>query len=823
MFSTVAGIGTNASTAKTSGYGIGGLVSGIDTSTLIKSLTTAAQSKIDAAMQKKQKIEWKQESYNSIIDKLTAFKDDYFDVVGKYKLSSSSAFNTWKVASSSDAISATSTGANTGARLVISAVDEIASASTIQSGSAVTGEITAAASLEAFKGKTLKLTLDGVTKTVSFGDDPQQALTDAFGLSSTHGVSGPRVKLVQEGATVIFTTTGSSKLSVAGDTSTLSALGLKAGASNRIDMFQSISSVSFVKELAGDAYEFSINGVDFSFDGSSSVISVINTINSSEAGVRVTYNEVDDTFTMMAKTTGTSENITLEQTKGNLLSAMFGASAAGVREIGGKAQYIPELMSSKTKEEMAQVNWSALAGKSFDLTIDGVTKTIALPAIDAALDPALQLATAVTNLTAQTRAAFGLSDVSFQSEDGSIKLVTGGKAVAFNTVDEAGEETALLSALGFAPGTSNNATKEMSLASLGITEEGTISLGAGETVTYTKETTLGELINAINEKTEQTGITTTFADGRLALATEHENFEFSDSGSALRQLTGTAAFSSGDESTAKKTDGTNAVIRLEDGTVIERNTNSFAVKGVLLQINRRTSETTTVSSTQDMDSVVESMKKFAEEYNSLALGIKSLIVEETFSKYPPLTDAQREDMSESQIKLWEEKARSGVLKNDPTLNALLMDMEDMINSISENTGYSLEKLGFEFSTDMKTGTKISLNEETFRKVIADDHEAVSDFFTQTTVGFSDRFATLVDSYAKSSSIEPGKLVQVAGSSIYKEGEYTQQLEELEERIADLKNKLTAQETRLWKQFSAMETALSQLSAQSSWLTNFSAS
>lgn len=823
MFSTVAGIGTNATSAKKSSYGIGGLVSGIDTSTIIKSLTTASQARIDSAKQKKQKIEWKQESYNKIIDKLNTFKSSYFDVLGKTNLSSSSAFNTWQVTSSSSAVTATSTSANTGAKLVIKSVDQVATAYTVQSGAPVTGDILVSGTLDSLKNKTLTFTLDGVSKTVNLGDDPQAALVSAFGLSSSG--TTPRIQLKQSGNEVRIVASGSSKLTITGDAATLEKMGLKSGVSNRVDITKTVAATSFATELVGSSYEFTINGVEFKFDSSSSIMNIINTINASQAGVKITYSDIDDTFTLSSKTLGTGDNITINQTKGNLLTAMLGVSASGVTKVEGKAVYTQSIASSKNKTDLINTEWATLVGKSFDITIGGVTKTISLSddVLESLSDDTLteddKLLVVAKSLNSQIKSAFGTSDVKFEVSESGLTLVTGNKPVTLSTVDEEGHETTLLDALGFAAGSSNIPTEETTLSALGITTGGILTIGS-ETIHYTENMTMGDLLEEINNLTEQTGISASFADGVFTLESDGSKpFAFSDSGPALGVLIGASRFD-GSQANAVTKSGTNAVITLGDGTVIERNTNNFAINGVLLQINDTTNEEITITSTQDADSVVDTMKKFVEDYNSIVTMVKSLITEEVYKSYEPLTDAQREEMTESQIKLWEEKARSGVLKNDYTLNSLLLDMEDLLNMVSESTGYSLDKLGFEFSVSLTEGTKLTLNEEVFRQKLMDDHEGVTSFFTQASVGFSDKFAALIDTYAKSSSIDPGKLVQVAGSSIYKDGDYTKQLKELEERITELKNKLTEEETRLWKRFSAMETALSQLSAQSSWLTTF---
>ncbi|MFA9381863.1 MAG: flagellar cap protein FliD N-terminal domain-containing protein, partial [Acetanaerobacterium sp.] len=178
MFSSVAGLGTNSSATKKSyGSGIGGLVSGIDTDELIKSLTITAQARVDAANQKKQKIMWQQDAYREVINSVTSFKSSYFDVASATtNLSSTSAFNTWKTTSSSGAVTATTTSANTGEMIMIQSVDEVATAHLVKSGLSVSGAILSTGSLADLNSMEMTFTLDGVSKTINLGDDPQAAL-----------------------------------------------------------------------------------------------------------------------------------------------------------------------------------------------------------------------------------------------------------------------------------------------------------------------------------------------------------------------------------------------------------------------------------------------------------------------------------------------------------------------------------------------------------------------------------------------------------------------------------------------------------------------
>ena len=88
------------------------------------------------------------------------------------------------------------------------------------------------------------------------------------------------------------------------------------------------------------------------------------------------------------------------------------------------------------------------------------------------------------------------------------------------------------------------------------------------------------------------------------------------------------------------------------------------------------------------------MKKFVESYNALIANVKGKVEEKKNTSYPPLTDAQKKAMSETEIKLWEEKARKGTLRNDSSLKTLLFSMRNSLASSVNNTSFkTLSKIG----------------------------------------------------------------------------------------------------------------------------------
>lgn len=835
MFSSVAGLGTNSSKKTSSSKGIGGLVSGINTDDIIKKLTALSQSKIDSAVQQKQKIQWKQTAYQDIITKINNLKSSFFDVTNPTSnLSSSSAFNTWSVSSSSSAVTVSSSTTNTGEMLELLSIDSLAVANSFESGSAVSGGIIATGAIGNLTGKEMKVTLDGVTKTITFSADAQADLNTAFGLSTTTGQ--PRVKLTDNGnGTFSISTNGTSKLSISGDADTLATVGLKSGASNLVDITKSLGDTSFKTALVGGAFSFTINGVDFNFTSSDSVMKVINTVNSSNAGVKMAYSETDDKFTLTSTTAGTGSNITASQLKGNLLSAMFGFATDKVTEVASPVTYAARMVA-QGEFVMPASGWEGLNSKSFDITVNNVKRTLTVPSIDYTKysTDAEKAQAVLDSLNSQLKSAYGNSDVQFSLNSKTIELtVKNNKPVSLNTVDSEGKSTEALDFLHIANKTNNSLTTSSTLSSLGLSN-GTLKLGAtNEVITYDGTTTIESLLGLINAKTATTGITASFADGKLALKSDGTNqLAFSEVSAVDGTLTGNLAktffgvysYTPTSINAAAATAGQNAVITLKDGTKIERNSNSFNVSGINVQLNETYSnadptKSIAIRSTQNLDDIVKTVKSFVEAYNAMAASVKTKLTEDVNKDYLPLTDAQRTDMSESQVKLWEDKAKSGILKNDRTVNAMLDDFYDVLVSGSSNSPYSLESIGLTTSVSTTEGTKLVFNEEKFREMLTKDHEGVTRLFTDPTDGFSDKLSAAIDKYGSSSVVSTGALVEIAGTSVYKDSQENQQLTDIDEKIADLKVKLTAEETKLWKQFSAMETALSQLNSQASWLTS----
>ena len=101
---------SSSSTYTNSAYsskGVSGLVSGLDTESLVESMLSNIQSKIDKQTQEQKRLEWKQEIYRGVISDINSFQSKYFNLTSSSCIRLESFYNTMKTSSSSKAATVT--------------------------------------------------------------------------------------------------------------------------------------------------------------------------------------------------------------------------------------------------------------------------------------------------------------------------------------------------------------------------------------------------------------------------------------------------------------------------------------------------------------------------------------------------------------------------------------------------------------------------------------------------------------------------------------------------------------------------------------------
>lgn len=265
--------------------------------------------------------------------------------------------------------------------------------------------------------------------------------------------------------------------------------------------------------------------------------------------------------------------------------------------------------------------------------------------------------------------------------------------------------------------------------------------------------------------------------------------------------------------------GQDASVDVGDAVGLESAGNTITVNGLTLNLKNTGNSTITV--TRDTDAVVASIKEFVDAYNETLSTLNSKMQEERDRDYAPLTDAQKKEMSETEIKNWEAKAHSGLLRNDTQLQDLVSNFRSSVTGIVKGVGGqfdSLSEIGIT-TQSYKDNGKLYIDEDALRQALSKDPDGVKDLFANTgssndEKGVSARLYDIVSDGIKYLSDKAGSsssFSSVDNSYIGK------RLTEMNDEIDDWEEKLKDIENRYYEQFTAMETAINKMNTQSSWL------
>ncbi len=273
---------------------------------------------------------------------------------------------------------------------------------------------------------------------------------------------------------------------------------------------------------------------------------------------------------------------------------------------------------------------------------------------------------------------------------------------------------------------------------------------------------------------------------------------------------------------AAETGGDNAVFTI-NGLETERNSNTFDISGVTFTLKQTFSDAPVdIAISNNTNDIYENIKGFVDKYNELIGKIQGEISEEKYKSYTPLTDEQREQLSDKQQEQWEEKAKSGTLRRDPTLSSLLTSMRTdfytSVNSDGINPLYKqLSAIGIKTTANYLEGGKLEINEAELKKAIEADPASLEKLFnasgaTNDQKGIVQRLYDTVNN-----SMEKIKLK--AGNSFSTNQQFTmgKQLDSLNKSIDRFEDRLTQIEDRYWSQFTAMEQAVQRSNEQMAYL------
>lgn len=270
---------------------------------------------------------------------------------------------------------------------------------------------------------------------------------------------------------------------------------------------------------------------------------------------------------------------------------------------------------------------------------------------------------------------------------------------------------------------------------------------------------------------------------------------------------------------AEKIDGSSAEIVLNNVTY-KSDTNTFDINGLTITCNEVTGDNAITLTTQDDTSgVYDMIKNFIKEYSALINEMDKLYNADSAKKYEPLTDEEKEAMSESEIEKWETKIKDSILRRDSTLSTVSSTMKEVMRSGFEVGGktmylfdFGIETLGyFDAPDNEKNAYHINGDEDdsnvkgktnTLMASISKDPEQVMDFFTQLSKSLKSQLNELMQGTDYRSTY-----------SVYEDKKMKEEYDDYTKKIAEEEEKLIAYEDKWYAKFAAMETALAKMQSK----------
>ena len=364
---------------------------------------------------------------------------------------------------------------------------------------------------------------------------------------------------------------------------------------------------------------------------------------------------------------------------------------------------------------------------------------------------------------------------------------------------------------------------------LGLEAAGTVTFsvnGSQEIAIDTSEDSIDTLVSKINEATMADGtragvsaffdrvLNRMFISSTATGAQAEVNItagEGQEGSELLAGLFSALKLGSLDPDTHLQANGRDAKI-IYDGLSLYQSSNQFTIAGVSYTLTGTSdTEVVNISLTNDTDAVFDTIKSFVELYNTTIEQINTKLGEVKNRDYLPLTDDQREELSEKEQEKWEDKARSGLLRNDSILSGVINDMRWTLSSFVEGadaTFKSLADIGITTGAWFERG-KLYINEDQLKEALATNPQGVMDLFTKTSEVDSEK--GLANRLYDNITARISQIIDKAGSN---DSILGKRIADYDKQIALWDSKLQDMEQRYYKQYAALEVALGRMNQQS---------
>lgn len=788
---------------------LGGITSGFDTEAMVTQLLSSYQTRIDKQSQKITKLSWQQSAYQDITKKITEFKNTYFDVLKRDTyLMSPSTFNKFKadVTATSNADTAgltVSTTSNSSSGSYKIKLNQAAKASTAQGNSITSGN---------FK-LDLDKALSSASGEVKTNDDGSKTWTMNFALDVQ--VGGIR-KTISFSADALLGADGNVADKDAAKSSIIDSLNQKLQES-------------------------------FGYSGKTSGATGATDANGKEWFLQVKLGSDGKAEFQV----GGNASVSVAENKGNFglaqpkekVAISTGSVVTGVNafqvEIGGKNVSVAfNGVSSTYYDSKGQTGNEAILAEYKELKTAAYRKSYNLADNEIVSDEQLEKfnysneqAAKDKNAASIKEALKGVAGYTFNFDGTYVTAAdSNGNSVDFSMTSVEGGTLGLTKASA-----SNKINSGSTLSDLGFKPEadGTYKLNInGTEISLDKKSTISSMMSAVNKSAA--GVTMTYSSLTNSFTLESKEFGGTGKVEVGDTSLGRSLGLVDDNGTVGASEGQNAIFEI-NGQEVYLNDNTYTLDGNTFTFNDNMTigETYTVNIAKDSTTVKDALKKFVESYNKLIDDVygyigKSPAKDDDGNTYEPLTNAEKDEMSEDEITKWEEKAKQGVLYNDSTVSTVMSQMRSALYTsvtLDDGSKFGIYNLGIKTSSEWSEHGKLQIDENAFDKAFENNEDAIIKLFTDSDTGMMKKLNSVIDGAVKSSGAANtrGTLVRKAGkadSSVTTDSTIYKEMVKMQDRLKELQDRYNTKEEYWWKVFTNMETAMADLNSQTSYISSY---
>lgn len=823
-----------------------GLASGLDTDQLVESMTATTRAKIAKAEQNKTKTQWKMDAYRSISSKLIAFQNKFTSYSSASNLRGSSIFSRSVITASgeySKYIKASGSGNNAGS-VTIAGVAQLARPTSYVSGDRVSvstldsGEIADTTNVSKLAGQSLSFKYNNKSFSITLdATKDYQSMEDVVNeinlkLSKTdynsEGKLDSQIKASYEGDKL--------KLDFASDSArgtgnTLEVTGVSKGITDTLGIKKG-DKLTKTKALTGKAV--TNDDIKNAYD-SKNMTEVL-------AGKKFTFSY-----------NGKTASITLGE-----------AEELAALDADGKPD-LSKLDIEKVRDAMQKELNDAFGSGRVKVSLDG------------------------------NKLSFGTFTPDGKADDTSVLTLTSGDTTAMkalgmtNGASNRLNQTAALSKSGFDFGKTMGKGKTAADISEyavriydNISKQEYVIDKTVDGTAFSADTTMEEIIRAINNSDAKVQVTYLSTTDKFSLTSKQDgasgDFSIVGNGKEDEYNLGEALFGKnaingiGSDGEGNKiqnsgytvTEGQDAIIFVdfdgeggEEPVQISRSSNTFDLNGMTVTVSGtfnvteekdadgkgtgvykvdNVNDKVTFEAKPDTDKLTDAVKEMLEAYNEIIELANKLVSEKPNRKFSPLTAEQKAEMSDDDIKNWNEKAQAGMLFNDINLRNFTTEIRFLFSTDSESIA-AWEKIGIKASSSYSDNGKLTFDETAFRAAVESDLDSVKDMFTALEVSHVDEngkkvitqkggvmtnIKSIFDKYAGTEGATKGLFVQQAGATesplSMLDNVLQKQMDNYDDLIDSLNDKLEDEIEKYYNKFSKLETYISNMNSQSSWLS-----